>query len=173
MKGLSVLAGVMLLGLTLMVPLAAPVRTPLAPVARPSGRIAGQLLPSGVKAWLGIRYAKPPTGALRWQSPQPIRWDGVWNADRFGPECIQPLRAHTLNQYFGEIATNEYCLTLNIWAAARSTATSTLPVIVLLHGAGTRVGASRAASSALCRARSRSLLSSSIARAVSSTARWR
>jgi para-nitrobenzyl esterase len=122
-------------------PLAAQVRTPLAPVATKSGRVAGQLLPSGVRKWIGVPYAMPPTGARRWQSPQPIRWDGVWNADRFGPECIQPLRDHRLNQYFGEIATSEDCLYLNIWAAPRSTASSKLPVIVFVHGGGTTVGA--------------------------------
>jgi para-nitrobenzyl esterase len=139
-KTLSLLAGALTLVLALF-PLSAQVVAPLAPVATSSGRIAGQLLPSGVKAWLGIRYARPPTGELRWRPPQPIRWDGVWNADRFGPECIQPLRDHRLNQYFGEVATSEDCLTLNIWSAPRSTPASRLPVLVFLHGGGTTVGA--------------------------------
>ena len=122
-------------------PLSAQIQTPLAPVSTNSGRVAGQVLPSGVKAWLGIRYAKPPTGDLRWAPPQPIRWNGIWNADRYGAECIQPLRAHTINQYFGEIATSEDCLYLNVWAAPKSTTASKLPVLVFLHGGGTTVGA--------------------------------
>jgi para-nitrobenzyl esterase len=65
----------------------------------------------------------------------------VWNADRFGPECIQPLRAHTQNQYFGEVPTSEDCLYLNIWAGPRANASTRLPVIVFLHGGGTTVGA--------------------------------
>ena len=123
-------------------PLSAQIQTPLAPVSTNSGRVAGQVLPSGVKAWLGIRYAKPPTGDLRWAPPQPIRWNGIWNADRYGAECIQPLRAHTINQYFGEIATSEDCLYLNVWAAPKSTTASKLPVLVFLHGGGTTVGGS-------------------------------
>jgi len=140
MKAPSFLAAVGLLALAFL-PLKAQVATPLAPVDTASGKVAGQVLPSGVKAWLGIRYAQPPTGALRWRPPQPIRWQGVWHADRYGPECIQPLRAHTQNQYFGEVPTSEDCLYLNIWAAAKSTAASQLPVLVFLHGGGTTVGA--------------------------------
>jgi para-nitrobenzyl esterase len=139
MKTLSVLAGVML-ALVLSGPLSAQVQRPLAPVATKSGLVAGQTLKSGVKAWYGIRYAKPPTGALRWASPQPIHWDGVWNADRVGPECIQTLRSHKLNQYFGEIATSEDCLYLNVWAAPSSTKAAKLPVIVFIHGGGITVG---------------------------------
>ena len=131
----------MTLAVAVFSPLSAQIQTPLAPVSTNSGRVAGQVLPSGVKAWLGIRYAKPPTGDLRWAPPQPIRWNGIWNADRYGAECIQPLRAHTINQYFGEIATSEDCLYLNVWAAPKSTTASKLPVLVFLHGGGTTVGA--------------------------------
>ena len=36
-------------------------------------------------AWLGIPYAAPPVGDLRWQAPQPAaRWSGVRDATRFG-----------------------------------------------------------------------------------------
>src|SRR3954464_8402939 len=64
--------------------------TPIAgdPVDTTSGKLAGTLLPSGVKAYLGVRYATPPTQELRWRPPQPVRWDGVWVADRKGAECI-------------------------------------------------------------------------------------
>jgi len=145
MKSISFLLGIGLLGIGLLIlalaPLQAQVTAPLAPVSTNSGRVAGLLLPSGVRAWHGIPYAQPPTGVRRWTPPQANRWNGTWNADRFGPECIQPLRAHTLNQYFGEVPTSEDCLFLNIWAAPNSSATSKLPVLVFLHGGGTTVGA--------------------------------
>jgi para-nitrobenzyl esterase len=64
------------------------------PVTITSGKLSGTRLVSGVKAYLGVPFAKPPTGELRWKPPQPISWDGIWNADRKGPECIQVLRAH-------------------------------------------------------------------------------
>jgi para-nitrobenzyl esterase len=140
MKALSFLLGVGLLILVL-VPLQAQVAAPLQPIATKSGQIAGMLLPSGVKAWHGIRYAQAPTGARRWAPPQATSWNGIWNADRFGPECIQPLRNHTQNQYFGEVPTSEDCLFLNIWAAPKSTPASKLPVLVFVHGGGTTVGA--------------------------------
>ena len=83
---------------------AAPVEKAVAPVQTGSGKVAGMVLPSGVKAWFGVPFAKPPTGDLRWQPPQPISWKGVWNADRKMPECMQVLRPHDINHYFGEEA---------------------------------------------------------------------
>ena len=92
------------------------------PIAIDSGKVAGKLLPSGVKAYFGVPYAAPPVQDLRWREPQPVRpWQGVFNADRFAPECIQILRPHDINHYFGEEATSEDCLYLNVWAPADST----------------------------------------------------
>jgi para-nitrobenzyl esterase len=44
------------------------------PVETSSGRIAGTALASGVKAYLGVPFAAPPTGDLRWAPPQPSHW---------------------------------------------------------------------------------------------------
>src|SRR4029077_10839795 len=119
---------------------AAPVEKPVAPIQTASGQVAGMILASGVKAWFGVPFAQPPTGALRWQRPQPISWKGVWNADRKMPECMQVLRPHNINNYFGEEATAEDCLYLNIWAPATATASSKLPVIVFIYGGGGTIG---------------------------------
>jgi para-nitrobenzyl esterase len=121
------------------------VDTPIAPVQTEGGLIAGKVLPSGVRAWFGIPFAKAPTQDLRWKPPQPIRWTGVWNADRKMPECIQVLRPHDINHYFGEEATSEDCLYLNIWAPASSNANSRLPVIVFIYGGGGTIGSSGSA----------------------------
>src|SRR5438552_9825978 len=59
------------------------------PVVTGGGPVAGTQLSSGVRAYLGIRYAAPPTQDLRWKSPQPSKWSGTWVADRKGPECVQ------------------------------------------------------------------------------------
>ena len=80
---------------------ALPVEKPLPPVDTTGGRVAGLVLPSGVKAWLGVPYATPPTGSLRWRPPEPFQWRGTWNADRMMPECVQVLRAHDINHYYG------------------------------------------------------------------------
>lgn len=110
------------------------------PVHTSTGLVAGTRLPSGVHAYLGIPYAKPPVDNLRWQPPQPIHWDGVWNADRKTPECIQVLRQHDINHYFGEEATGEDCLYLNVWAPANAKPGAKLPVIVFIFGGGGTIG---------------------------------
>ncbi len=125
---------------------AVPVEKPVAAIQTSSGQVAGMVLNSGVKAWYGVPYAKPPTGELRWQPPQPLTWKGVWNADRMMPECMQVLRPHNINHYFGEEATSEDCLYLNIWAPGNATPRSKLPVIVFLYGGGGTIGSSGMAS---------------------------
>jgi para-nitrobenzyl esterase len=112
------------------------------PVQTQSGRIAGTLLASGVKAYLGIPFAAPPVGDLRWAPPRPYHWNGVLNADRKGPACIQILRPHDINHYFGEEATGEDCLTMNVWAPAQAQAGQKRPVIVFIYGGGFTVGSS-------------------------------
>ena len=126
------------------VSLASGAMTPIAgdPVETTSGKLAGTLLPSGVKAYLGVRYATPPTQELRWRPPQPVRWDGVWVADRKGAECIQVLRPHDINHYFGEEPSGEDCLYLNIWVPPAAKADSKLPVIVFIYGGGGTIGSS-------------------------------
>jgi para-nitrobenzyl esterase len=140
MRSVFVLFGIALLSLVL-APASAQVTRPVAPVETSSGKLVGELLPSGVKAWLGVRYAAAPVGDLRWRAPKPVRWNGVFNADRFGPECIQYLRPHSWNQYFGEEATSEDCLTLNVWAPETAVG-SKLPVVVFIHGGGSTAGSS-------------------------------
>ena len=113
------------------------------PVAIDSGSVAGMLLPSGVRAYFGVPFAAPPVHENRWREPQPVKtWKGVYHADRKMPECIQVLRAHNINHYFGEEATSEDCLYLNVWAPANSTPGANLPVIVYIYGGGSTIGSS-------------------------------
>lgn len=107
-----------------------------------SGKLSGTLLRSGVKAYLGIPYAAPPTGQLRWQPPQPMLWDGTWVADRKGAECIQVLRPHNINHYFGEEPSGEDCLFLNMWLPPTAQAGDKLPVVVFIYGGGGTIGSS-------------------------------
>lgn len=109
-----------------------------APIAVDGGRIDGVALPSGVSAWLGVPFAAPPLRDLRWKAPQPVQpWRGTYHADRTAPECLQPLRGSRQNHYFGNEATSENCLYLNVWApkAARKA-----PVIVWIFGGGFNIG---------------------------------
>lgn len=121
---------------------AAQVRTPIPPVRIDSGLLAGQVLSSGVRAWLGVPYVRAPVGDQRWRALQATSWEGVYNADRKMPACIQILRPHEINHYFGEEATSEDCLFLNVWAPPNAKAGSNLPVVVFLYGGGSTVGSS-------------------------------
>jgi para-nitrobenzyl esterase len=112
------------------------------PVAVQGGKLAGTRLDSGVKAYFGVPFAKPPVQDLRWKAPQPISWKGVWNADRKGAECVQVLRPHNINHYFGEEPTSEDCLYLNLWAPADAKPGAKLPVIVFIYGGGNTIGSS-------------------------------
>ena len=137
-------SAVLLLAMTLVAGSIAQAMVPVAgdPVETSGGKVAGTQLPSGVKAYLGIRYAAPPTQELRWKAPQPLKWDGIWVADRLGAECIQVLRPHDINHYFGEEPTGEDCLYLNVWAPSSAKAGANLPVIVFIYGGGGTIGSS-------------------------------
>lgn len=86
----------------------------------------------GLCAYRGIPYAMPPTGAQRWRAPEPLpRWDGVRDAVRSGPACMQPPR-RTGSIYASELAaTGEDCLSLDIWAPEDAHG---LPVLIWIHG---------------------------------------
>jgi para-nitrobenzyl esterase len=103
-----------------------------------AGAVEGKTLASGVRAWLGVPFAAPPVRELRWKAPQPVaKWDGVFHADRFAPMCLQAGRARTMNHYFGNEATSEDCLYLNVWAPPKG---EKLPVVVWIYGGGFTVG---------------------------------
>ena len=116
---------------------------PRATIAIDAGRIDGVTLASGVQAYFGIPYVAPPVRDLRWKAPQPVApWAGVFHADRKGAECIQLLRRKDINHYFGEEATSEDCLFLNVWAPAKAKPGASLPVVVFIHGGGFTLGSS-------------------------------
>ena len=99
------------------------------PVSIDSGKVAGKIIANGIKAYWGIPFAAAPVRELRWKEPQPVKaWKGVYNADRKMPECIQVLRPHNINHYFGEEPTSEDCLYLNLWVPANTREGANLPV---------------------------------------------
>jgi para-nitrobenzyl esterase len=90
-------------------------------------------------AFLGIPYAAPPVGDLRWKPPQPAKaWADVLQARAYGPACPQ-LPASWL-PYIGW---NEDCLYLNVWTTAHADPASR-PVIVYFHGGSNTAGYSQA-----------------------------
>ena len=99
-------------------------------VHTPQGSLRGEILGGGVEAWRGVRYAKPPVGALRFAPAQPIvPWTGVLNATAFGNACVQPL---PIPDAAGP-GIGEDCLFLNVFRP-RGAAGRGLPVTVWLHG---------------------------------------
>ena len=84
----------------------------------------------------GIPFAAPPIGPLRWQPPQPpTSWQGVRDATKFGPACVQ----HPSWQIPAS-AMSEDCLYLNIWTSNLHPAIPA-PVMVFIHGGAFVVGA--------------------------------
>jgi para-nitrobenzyl esterase len=105
------------------------------------GQATGKLILNGTqKAFLGLPYAAPPIGDLRWKAPQPaLAWKGTRDATHFGARCEQ---WHIWNDYvFLDSGPSEDCLFLNVYAPAASSANSKLPVMVWIHGGGFAAGA--------------------------------
>jgi para-nitrobenzyl esterase len=99
-----------------------------------SGPVKGVTV-DGVAEFLGIPYAAPPVGKLRWRAPAaPAAWTGTRDASAFGPACEQQLTTYPVS---------EDCLTLNIFAPASATGTSDLPVMVWIHGGAFVTGSGR------------------------------
>lgn len=114
-----------------------------APVRIDSGLLAGAgEVRAGIRAWLGIPFAAPPVGALRWRAPAPVSgWDGVRQADRFAAQCVQRGRAadSVYAEFAGVQAMSEDCLYLNVWAPAPAP-DAALPVMVWIHGGAFQQG---------------------------------
>ena len=114
--------------------------------------LVGRASPTpGVDAYLGIPFAEPPTGRLRWRAPVDFRGrGGPRQADAFAPACMQSMRI--LDWYrgmaerfgasrsvFADLAVSEDCLYLNVWAP-RERRGERLPVLVFFHGGSNRSG---------------------------------
>lgn len=103
-----------------------------------AGEIKGAARASGGAEFLGIPYAEPPVGELRWREPQPAKaWSGVRDATKFGAPCAQ----RDLGGWNRHDVENgkEDCLFLNVMTP-RWPAKEKLPVMVWLHGGANEGG---------------------------------
>jgi para-nitrobenzyl esterase len=105
-------------------------------VSTANGAVRG-LANGAVDEFLGIPYAAPPVGALRWRPPQPAAsWPGVRDATQFAPHCPQ------LPSPFGQASTSEDCLFLNVFTPSHAKPGSHRPVMVWIHGGALVTGES-------------------------------
>ena len=106
------------------------------------GKVEGKTLNDGkVKAYLGLPYAAPPVGDLRWKAPEPpAKWKGTRDATKFGAHCAQ-VRVFE-DMVFQDSGPSEDCLFLNVYTPAHADKKSKLPVMFWIHGGGYAGGAS-------------------------------
>lgn len=89
----------------------------------------------GVSVFLGLPYAAPPTGSLRWRSPRPaLPWSGTLAATRHPNRCFQPPYPGVLAGPDIPGEQSEDCLYLNVHTPAADGAGR--PVICWIHGGG-------------------------------------
>uniref|UniRef100_A0A7M4EBD6 Carboxylic ester hydrolase n=1 Tax=Crocodylus porosus TaxID=8502 RepID=A0A7M4EBD6_CROPO len=93
-----------------------------------------------VNVFLGIPFAKPPVGSLRFAPPEPPEpWTDVRDATSYPPFCPQDLTflrriQQTWKEKHAPLITSEDCLFLNIYTPADSDKKTKLPVMVWIHG---------------------------------------
>jgi para-nitrobenzyl esterase len=105
------------------------------------GKVRGKTINNGkVRAFLGLSYAAPPVGDLRWHVPKPpVTWKGERDATSFGAHCAQ--NQVFVDTTFLDSGPSEDCLFLNVYTPAVSNASSKLPVMFWIHGGGYEAGA--------------------------------
>lgn len=100
---------------------------------------------SSVRQFLGVPYAQPPVGELRWEAPRANRLPRSLDATAYGRSCTQFLGTaanvftrDVLEFNIGNInTTGEDCLTLSVWTPQHA---KNLPVIVFFYGGGWYTG---------------------------------
>ena len=118
--------------------------------ARPTtmGDVVGYKEDNTTHAWLGVPFARPPVGELRWKAPMPPEaWEGAREALRVCSVCTQyggPLGS-VEKQHYNQPVGSEDCLYLNIHAPYFKPedipkTDKRLPVMVWLHGGGNSIG---------------------------------
>ncbi|KAF9068993.1 alpha/beta-hydrolase [Rhodocollybia butyracea] len=106
-------------------------------VSLTSGRYSGVATANGTDKWLGIRYATPPIGNLRFKAPSPIAKPSstLQDATTFGNACPQPPSTGL------GAPLSEDCLFLNVWRPTNTSVNAKLPVLVWIHGGAYTNGA--------------------------------
>jgi para-nitrobenzyl esterase len=112
-------------------------------VSTTAGQLRGIARAGGGAEFLGIPYAEPPVGNLRWHEPVAMKaWTDVHDATKFGAPCSQPDLGDW-NRHDAEIG-KEDCLFLNVivpkWPVKKP-----LPVMFWIHGGANEGGTASSA----------------------------
>jgi len=104
----------------------------LAVVQTTHGKAAGYRAENGLAVFLGLPYARPPVGDLRFTPPKPVaKWDYLRPALRFNSTCPQPQDEFEPSSLLYQ---DEDCLSLNNWTPGIDA--KKRPVMVYIHGGG-------------------------------------
>ncbi|KAL1304611.1 hypothetical protein AAFC00_003578 [Neodothiora populina] len=91
----------------------------------------GTALPNGITQFLGLRFAAPPVGNLRFAAPKdPLIEYSIVEADTHGPLCLATGGGPPTD------ANQEDCLFLDVYAPSNATELSALPVYFFIQGGG-------------------------------------
>ena len=110
----------------------------------PAGDVIGFADKHNTFAWLGVPFAMPPVGDLRWRAPRPLpRWRDERKALALSPPCAQLQTLAIFSKH--ALTGSEDCLYLNVWTprmapAADEVARKRLPVMVWIQGGGDTMG---------------------------------
>ncbi|XP_061496509.1 putative inactive carboxylesterase 4 [Anopheles gambiae] len=105
------------------------------------GTVLQNSVGSSYPAFLGIPFAKPPIGKLRFANPQPNDpWQGKYNASTTKSACIQIVTVLPSSRLYG----SEDCLYLNVFMPTlQILEDALLPVMVYIQGGGFLYGSAQ------------------------------
>ncbi|XP_075547386.1 cholinesterase-like [Dermacentor variabilis] len=109
-------------------------------VSTTEGKVRGiskTVLGKDIEVFLGIPYAVPPTGDLRFRKPKPVApWQGIYNATSIKDSCMQPRVPQI---FYIPTPLSEDCLYLNVWTP-EATKEIKVPVLVWFFGGTFKIG---------------------------------
>ncbi|KAL0937770.1 para-nitrobenzyl esterase [Colletotrichum truncatum] len=100
-------------------------------------KLQGVAEPGGATRWLGVRYAAPPLGQLRFAAPtDPPNTTDIVDASNFRPICLARSASDFTMKPNKRFTTDEDCLYVNVFAPSNAKPDSKLPVMYFIQGGG-------------------------------------